>query len=66
MKIERLDKFRIVEKYSFFPFIRVKGHIVGYYYTGKWFKHVKVKQQKIRKIHQLKLEYEWWFVEMVE
>jgi hypothetical protein len=43
-----LDVFRIRDSLSLFGFILVDYHSPQFVYTGKWFKFVKIKEQKIK------------------
>lgn len=47
-EVIKLDEFRIKRVYSLFPFIVVDGFDSDFIWTGKWFKWVSIKQQKIK------------------
>jgi hypothetical protein len=47
-QIKKLSKYRKRNKFSLFPFIVVNGFDSDFIWTGKWFKKIKITEQKIK------------------
>jgi len=47
-QIERIEEYRERKKLSVLPFIIVDGFTSDFIWTGKWFKYVTIKEQRIK------------------
>ena len=47
-QIEKIEEYRVRRRISIFPWICVIGFDSDYHWTGKWFKFVEIREQKIR------------------
>lgn len=60
-EVKKVNEFRERKKYSFFPFIiAADGDII---WTGKWFRYVTIREQKImerfNELNQSSYNYVW-------
>lgn len=76
-QIKKLNRYRIVKKLSIFPIIIHSGFDGDFHWTGKWFKWVYIKQQRIKErytsfddgwtyqYYWRNWDFKWFFVEFV-